>query len=68
MYEGKSSHGTVVKKIALGGKGRWDYLTLDHNARRLYITPATRVTVLDIDTGSVVGEVPNTFVILILGN
>ncbi len=54
----KSYH--LVKKIPLGGEGGWDYLTLDSAARRLYITRTTKVIVLDIDTGSVVGEVPST--------
>ncbi|MHC5932395.1 YncE family protein, partial [Nostoc sp.] len=48
------------KKIPLGGEGRWDYLTLDSSARRLYITRSTRVTVLNVDTGLVVGEIPHT--------
>lgn len=50
----------IVKKIPLGGEGGWDYLTLDSAARRLYITRSTRVTVLDVDTGLLVGEIPNT--------
>lgn len=50
----------IVKKIPLGGEGRWDYLTLDSVARRLYITRSTRVTVLNVDTGLVVGEIPGT--------
>lgn len=50
----------LVKKIALGGEGGWDYLTLDSVARRLYVTRATRVTVLDVDTSWIVGEIPNT--------
>ena len=50
----------VVKKIPLGGEGRWDYLTLDSAARRLYITRSTRVTVLNVDTGQVVGEIGDT--------
>ena len=54
----KSYH--LVKKLTLGGEGRWDYLTLDSVGRRLYITRTTRVTVLDTDKGSVVGEIPNT--------
>jgi len=54
----KSYH--LVKKIALGGKGGWDYLTLDSTARRLYVTHATQVIVLDVDTDLVVGVVPNT--------
>lgn len=50
----------LVKKITLGGEGRWDYLTLDSAARRLYITRSTRVTVLNVDTGSVIGEIAHT--------
>ncbi len=54
----KSYH--LIKKVVLGEEGSWDYLTLDSTARRLYITRSTRVIVLDVDTGLVVGEVPNT--------
>ncbi len=50
----------LVKKIALGGEGGWDYLTLDSVARRLYVTRAMKVTVLDVDTSRIVGEIPNT--------
>ena len=54
----KSYH--LVKKVVLGKEGSWDFLTLDSTARRLYITRSTRVIVLNVDTGLVVGEVPNT--------
>ncbi len=50
----------LIKKIALGGSGRWDYLTLDSAARRLYITRENRVVVMNVDTGQVVGEVKDT--------
>src|SRR5262245_44287885 len=50
----------VLKKYQIGGDGGWDYLTMDSSARRLYIARANRVTVLDVETGKVVGEVPNT--------
>jgi hypothetical protein len=49
----------VHRTIAIGGDGGWDYLAFDSAARRLYITRATRVIVLDPDTGKVVGEIPN---------
>ena len=49
----------LLKTIAVGGDGGWDYLALDSAARRLYVTRSTRVTVLDPDTGKVVGEIPN---------
>lgn len=58
----KSSHAGyhVAKKITLGGEGGWDYLNCDSQARRLYISRATRVMVLDADSGKSVGEIPDT--------
>ncbi|MDQ2970182.1 MAG: YncE family protein [Acidobacteriota bacterium] len=50
----------VARKIEVGGEGGWDYLIVDSAARRLYVSRSTRVIVLDADTGSVVGEIPNT--------
>jgi DNA-binding beta-propeller fold protein YncE len=50
----------VIKKITLGGEGGWDYLTLDPQSHRLYISRATHVIVLDADSGKVVGDIPNT--------
>jgi PQQ-like domain len=49
----------LVKSIALGGDGGWDYLTFDGAARKLYISRSTRVLVLDAETGKVSGEIPN---------
>ncbi len=50
----------LIKKLAIGGEGGWDYLTVDSAARRLYVTRSTRVIVLDADSGARVGEIPNT--------
>jgi len=50
----------VIKKIAIGGEGGWDYLTCDSAARRLYIARSNRVMVVDIDKETLVGEVANT--------
>src|SRR5438552_4883777 len=50
----------LVKKLAIGGEGGWDYLTVDAAARRLYVTRSTRVQVFDADSGAPVGEIPNT--------
>ena len=49
-----------VRKIAVGGEGGWDYLTVDPEARRLYVSRGTRVVVLDLDAEKVVGEIPDT--------
>ena len=50
----------LLKKIPLGGEGFWDYITFDPATRRLYISRGTRVVVLEVDSGKVVGEIPNT--------
>ncbi|HEV7843234.1 MAG TPA: hypothetical protein VGO69_06025 [Pyrinomonadaceae bacterium] len=50
----------VIKKITLGGDGGWDYLTIDAKARRLYVSHATHVLVIDADSGAIVGDIPDT--------
>ncbi len=47
-------------KIAIGGEGFWDYLTVDSAAHRLYVTRGTHVVVIDTLTNAVVGDIPNT--------
>jgi DNA-binding beta-propeller fold protein YncE len=50
----------MVNTYKVGGEGGWDYLTADAAARRLYISRATHVIVLDLDSGKPVGEVADT--------
>jgi hypothetical protein len=50
----------VTGEIAIGGAGGWDYLTVDSNAHRLYVSHATHVAVVDIDANKVVGDIPDT--------
>jgi DNA-binding beta-propeller fold protein YncE len=47
-------------KIAVGGEGGWDYLTVDAEARRLYVSRGNRIVVVDIENEKVVGELPDT--------
>jgi DNA-binding beta-propeller fold protein YncE len=47
----------VLKTFALGGEGGWDLLTVDPQARRVYVSRATRVMVIDADKGTLLGEV-----------
>ena len=37
----------VVKEIKIGGEGGWDYPEMDSAARRLYLSHATHVVVVD---------------------
>ena len=50
----------VIGEIKIGGEGGWDYLTVDGAARRLYVSHATHVVVVDLDTNKVVGDIPET--------
>lgn len=58
VAESAASDYAVQAQYALGGSGKWDYLTLDASARRLYIARLDRVMVMDVDSGKLVGEVP----------
>ena len=50
----------VIKTMPLGGEGRWDYLCADAQGERLYVPRSTHVQVGDLESGKVVGDVPNT--------
>src|SRR5258708_35292058 len=50
----------VSARYAVGGDGGWDYLSVDPNTHRLYISRGTHVMIVDAGTGKVVGDLPNT--------
>src|SRR5438132_4634949 len=50
----------VIKTYKLGGDGGWDYLTFDGSSRRLFISRATHVMVIDADSGRSLGDIPDT--------
>lgn len=49
-----------LKEISVGGDGGWDYLSIDAAGRRLFVSHATKVVVIDIDKDAVVGEITDT--------
>src|ERR1700719_4737577 len=49
-----------LNEIPIGGEGGWDILTIDSAAKRLYLSHATKVVVIDIDANKVVGEIGDT--------
>ena len=49
----------LIKKTVIGGEGGWDYLTVDSDNRRLYVSHSTKVEVLNVDTHEKVGEISN---------
>jgi YVTN family beta-propeller protein len=50
----------LVTGIPIGGEGGWDILTIDSVASRLYLSHATKVVVVDLNTNSVTGEIADT--------
>src|SRR5258708_26443582 len=50
----------VIKTVPVGGDGGWDYVYVDSDARRIYVSRGTHLLVLDADTYAVVGDIPDT--------
>jgi len=50
----------LLRKIPIGGEGGWDYLTVDEQGRRVYVSHASQVEVLDADALKPVGKIPGT--------
>ena len=50
----------LLKEIPISGEGGWDYLSIDEAGRRLYVSHATKVVVIDLDKDVVAGEITNT--------
>src|SRR5258708_7168183 len=50
----------VIKTIPVGGDGGWDYVYVDSDARRVYVSRGTHTMVLDADSYAVVGDIPDT--------
>jgi DNA-binding beta-propeller fold protein YncE len=50
----------VIKTIPVGGDSGWDYVYVDSDARRVYISHGTHTVVLDADTYAVVGDIADT--------
>jgi DNA-binding beta-propeller fold protein YncE len=46
-----------VKKTVIGGEGGWDYLSVDEQNKRLYVSHSTKIEVLNSETHEKVGEV-----------
>src|SRR2546423_11270769 len=49
-----------LNEIPIGGEGGWDILTIDSAAKRLYLSHATKVVVVDLEKNAVAGEITDT--------
>jgi DNA-binding beta-propeller fold protein YncE len=59
LLQGATSY-KIETRYPVPGTGGWDYVTLDEASRRLYISHATQVEVLDADSGKMIGTIPDT--------
>ena len=50
----------VVKTLKIGGPGGWDYLAVQPNSNRLFVSHSSQVNVIDKNTGDSIGVIANT--------
>ena len=50
----------VIKTVPVPGDEGWDYVYVDSDARRVYISHGTHVVVMNADTYAIEGDIPDT--------
>jgi hypothetical protein len=50
----------VTKTIPIPGDEGWDYVAVDSDARRVYVSHGSHVVVLNADTHEIAGDIPDT--------
>jgi WD40 repeat protein len=55
-----SSGYRVIKTVSVPGDDGWDYVAVDSDARRVYISHGTHVVVMNADTYAIEGDIPDT--------
>ena len=50
----------MLQQWKLGGAGGWDYLIADSAKKRLFLSRATRVDVVSMESGKLIGSIPDT--------
>jgi DNA-binding beta-propeller fold protein YncE len=50
----------VIRRIPVGGDGGWDYLKVDPDSHRIYISRGTHMMIVDENSGKVIGDIPDT--------
>jgi DNA-binding beta-propeller fold protein YncE len=59
LFQGTTTY-KITGRYPIGGVGGFDYVMLDGATRRLYVSHATQVEVLDADSGKIVGTITDT--------
>ena len=50
----------LLKSLPLGGEGGWDYALADADSRKLFISRGTHVSVMDMDSEKIIGDIADT--------
>ena len=50
----------VIRTVPVPGEDGWDYVAVDSDARRVYISHGTHVVVMNADTYAIEGDIPDT--------
>jgi DNA-binding beta-propeller fold protein YncE len=50
----------ILRRMQVGGDGGWDYLRVDPDTHRIYISRGTHVMIVDENSGKVIGDIANT--------
>lgn len=50
----------VIHRFHVGGDGGWDYLRVDPDTHRIYLSRGNHVMIVDESSGNVLGDIPNT--------
>src|SRR5580704_8085904 len=50
----------VIKTVSVPGDEGWDYVYVDSDARRVYISHASHTVVMNADTYAIEGDIPGT--------
>jgi DNA-binding beta-propeller fold protein YncE len=53
------SNWNVKQTFHIGGEGGWDYVTIDSQSHRLFVTRSTHTQVIDDESGKVLGDIPD---------
>jgi YVTN family beta-propeller protein len=48
----------VVRRLPVGGDGGWDYMYVDSDAHRLYVSRGMHMMVIDEVSGKIIGDIP----------
>ena len=48
------------RRMPVAGRRRWDYLKVDPDAHRIYVSRGTHMMVVDEVSGKVIGDIPDT--------